>query len=100
MARNRYDNIPVKIGDNGKRVSRSVIYPPIPRDVNDIYVITTIGDRLDLLAKKYYGSVGHWWVIAQANEIGKGSLTLPVGIQLRIPANVSTIIRKFEELNQ
>ena len=90
----------MKIGDNNKRVSRSVIYPPIPRDVNDIYVLTTIGDRLDLLANKYYGSVGHWWVIAQANEIGKGSLTLPVGIQLRIPTNVNAIITKFEELNQ
>ena len=100
MAKNRYENIPQKIGDNGKRVSRSVIYPPIPRDLEDIYVMTTIGDRLDLLAKKYYGNVGHWWVIAQANEIGKGSLTLPVGVQLRIPANVSAIIRKFEELNK
>lgn len=100
MAINRYDNIPTKIGDNNKRVVRSVIYPPIPRDVNDVYVITTIGDRLDLLSKNYYGSVSYWWVIAQANEVGKGSLNLPAGIQLRIPTGISRIVANFESLNQ
>ena len=96
---NRYENIPKKVGDNGKRVVRSIIYPPIPRSLDDTYIITTIGDRLDLLSNKYYGNVGYWWIIAQANEIGKGDLNLPVGLQLRIPKNLATIIQEYETLN-
>lgn len=97
---NRYESIPQKTGDNGKRVVRSIIYPPIPRNLEDTYVITTIGDRLDLLAYKYYGSVSYWWIIAQANEIGKGDLNIPVGLQLRIPKNITTILQEYQTLNK
>ena len=98
----RYDDIPVKVSENNKRVVRSTIYPPIPRTINDIYVITGIGDRLDLLAYKYYGAVAHWWILAEANAIGKGSLTIPAGTQLRIPDpnTVNDIIYNFRELNK
>lgn len=96
---NRYEDIPQKTGDNGKRVVRSTIYPPIPRSLEDTYVITTIGDRLDLLAYRYYGNVGYWWIIAQANEIGKGDLNIPVGVQLRIPRDIATIIQEYQTLN-
>lgn len=96
---NRYEDIPQKTGDNGKRVVRSIIYPPIPRNIEDTYIITTIGDRLDLLAYKYYSSVSYWWIIAQANEIGKGDLNIPVGVQLRIPKNITTILQEYQTLN-
>lgn len=96
---NRYQDIPIKIGDNQKRVVRSVLYPPIPRNVNDIYLLTTPGDRLDLLSKTYYGDVGYWWVIAEANGIGKGNLTIEPGTQLRIPANINDITQQFTDLN-
>lgn len=97
---NRYQDMPVKTGDNQKRVIKSVLYPTIPRDVNDIYLLTTPGDRLDLLAKTYYGDVGHWWVIAEANGIGKGNLTIEPGTQLRIPSQLSKIIQEFRDINQ
>ena len=96
---NRYENIPTKTNDNGKRVTRSVLYPPIPRQLSDIYLITTPGDRLDLLSYKYYGSVGYWWIIAEANGIGKGSLTIPPGLQLRVPTQVNEIITSYKQLN-
>lgn len=95
----RYDEIPEKVGDNGKRVLRSVIYPPIPRDLSDIYLLTTIGDRLDLLAKKYYGDVGYYWIIAEANGVGKGDLALEPGTQLRVPTRITEIVREFKSLN-
>ena len=95
----RYSEIQQKTGDNGKRVVRSVIYPPIPRDISDIYLLTTPGDRLDLLAKKYYGDVGYWWIIAEANAIGKGDLTIPPGTQIRVPTRVTNIIREYTNLN-
>ena len=97
---NRYQDIPLKTGDNNKRVTRSILYPPIPRDLSDIYLLTTPGDRLDLLSKKYYGDVGYWWIIAEANGIGKGNLVLPVGIQLRVPTRISDIISEYKELNK
>ncbi len=94
----RYLEIQSKI-DNKKRVTTSVIYPPIPRKVSDIYIITTPGDRLDLLAKNYYNDIGYYWIIAEANAIGKGTLTVPVGLQLRIPTDIGTILEDYRNLN-
>lgn len=96
----RYENIPTTTNETNKRVTRFVLYPPIPRDVSDIYLMTTPGDRLDLLAKKYYGDVGYWWIIAEANAIGKGNMAIPVGMQLRVPTQISQIIRDYENLNR
>jgi hypothetical protein len=97
---NRYIEINGKLDERGKRVMKPLLYPPIPRSVNDIYILTTPGDRLDLLAKKYYGDVGYYWMIAQANGIGKGSLTIPIGVQLRIPKEISTILQDYRDLNK
>ena len=96
---NRYVDIQIKNNESGKRVTRSVLYPPIPRQVDDIYVLTTPGDRIDLLAYKYYSNVSYWWIIAEANAIGKGSMTIPVGLQLRIPINLTNILQDYRELN-
>ena len=68
---------------------------------DDIYVVTTIGDRIDLLAWKYYANAELWWIIAAANpELRKDSLYLEPGIQLRIPQDLSTILNDFDNLNQ
>ena len=62
--------------------------------LDDIYVATQTGDRLDLLANQYYGSPAYWWIIANANNIHDGKLGLKDGTILRIPANHMEIIRK------
>ena len=95
----RYENIPIKITPEGKRVTRSTIYPPIPRKESDIYVRTTAGDRVELVAYQFYGNVNLWWLIAEANAVGKGSFALPVGTLLRIPMDYQTIIEEYETLN-
>lgn len=86
--------------DNNRQVTKPTIYPPIPRSIDDIYVITTPGDRLDLLAYNYYGDVSYWWIIAEANGIGKGSFTIPPGLQLRIPKNINAILTNLQNLNK
>jgi len=96
---NRYANIKTKKNTSGKGVASSVLYPPIPRHAQDIYIITTVGDRMDMLAKTYYGQVNLWWIIAEANAIGKGTLDIPIGTQLRIPKDLYSIQRDFENLN-
>ena len=97
---NRYDNIAAKKNNNGKTVVKPLLYPPIPRNPNDIYIRTTPGDRLDLLANTYYSNVGYWWIIAEANGIGKGTMAIPPNQQLRIPASLSQVLSDYKELNK
>lgn len=99
----RYENIPEQKSDSNKRVRRSTLMPTINPSLDDIYIITTLGDRLDLLAYRYYGNVSYWWIIAHANpesKVGKGTMMVPLGIQLRIPQNPLTIIQELKELNK
>ena len=96
---NRYQNIPV-IKINQKPDYRTVKYPEIPLDENDIYVTTVQGDRFDVLASQYFQDETLWWVISIANNsLSQNSLIIPEGIQLRIPANISQIVRKYIQLN-
>ncbi len=95
----RYNNIISKTSDSGKKVTKPVIYPSIPKSDQDIYVRTVVGDRLDVLAQTYYGDVNSWWIIATANNIGKGTLSIPAGTLLRIPKNISQIDTDYTNLN-
>ena len=78
---------------------RTTIYPYIPHSEDDIYIITRDSDRLDLLSGQYYEDVTLWWVIATANNIGKGTLVVPPGKQLRIPNDVEAAVTAFNEFN-
>ena len=78
----------------------TVMYPEIKLRENDIYIITKFGDRLDVLAHKYYQDVTMWWLIAQANHIGKGTMMIKPGTKLRIPLAIEEIIQEFRLLNK
>ncbi len=96
----RYSRIPITKDDTGTRLYRTVKYPIIPRRENDIYVITTEGDRYDILAQQYYQDSSLWWVISSANgNLPQNSLFPPVGIQLRIPGNLENILQSYNALN-
>ena len=79
---------------------QTVRYPKIERHETDIYVITVQGDRLDSLSWKYYGDTTFWWVIAKANNMGKGSLTLDAGKQIRIPQKLDKILSDFATMQR
>ena len=64
---------------------KSTKYSSVPMSDKDIFVISQDGDRLDILAQKYYGDVNLWWYIAKANNLK--FITLPIGTRLRIPAD-------------
>ena len=100
----RLNYIKRKIGDNKKRVFKYLKYPKIPLSVDDIYAITLVGDRLDLIADQFYRNVDLWWVIATANPdvIRRDSFNLMPGLQIRIPDpnGINNIIRSFEQLNK
>lgn len=96
---NRYDGIEVLKGTNGRRFKKSTLFPIIEPHIDDIYIIGQVGDRLDNLAFKYYQDSSLWWIIARANNIGKGDLIVEVGTQLRIPQDQFRIIEEYNELN-
>lgn len=95
----RYLSNKLKTNEKNKTVYRTILYPKIDPSPTDIYIIPNEEDRLDILAFKYYKDVRYWWIIAQANNIGKGSMYVEPGVRLRIPKNVDKIASDFEDLN-
>lgn len=93
---NRYQNIrTTKLNVTGSVYYQTNIYPTVEPTNNDYYVITTAEDRLDLLAFDFYKDTSLWWVIASANALPGDSIYPPVGIQLRIPTDLSQILTSY-----
>jgi hypothetical protein len=85
----RYKEIQIKIDEKKyKKVYKTMLFPKIEKDIDDIYIRTLASDRLDSIAYSYYDDVTLWWVIAQANNIGKGTLAIDPGIRIRIPVQI------------
>ena len=95
----RYQNILITKNNTGERYYSNNIYPDIPLSNDDSYVITVLGDRLDLLAFDFYGDTSLWWIIASANSLPGDSLYLEPGMQLRIPSDVAGIITNYKQIN-
>jgi len=83
-----------------KKYFKNNIYPQIPFDDTDIYIITKAGDRLDILAKQYYNDKNYWKYISSINNnITKGSLYPEPGTQLRIPQDINKILKIYNNAN-
>ena len=103
----RYSNIKKKktptdwIRPKGVEYYSANLYPEIKKLTSDIYVLTEWGDRLDLLADRFYGDVSLWWIIAVSNpnKIEFGSLLPDPGLQIRIPADPNLVIDKYNAKN-
>ena len=70
--------------------------PLIETTLNDRYIFTRMGDRLDNLAFEFYGDPRFWVILATANNLGKGTLVVKPDIQLRIPAK--SIVTEYREM--
>jgi hypothetical protein len=97
--RYKYTNI-IKESDTNKNYFDSTIYPIIKPSDNDFYVISEAGDRLDLLAKKFYNDTTYWWIIAVANNLNDANFFVPEGLQLRIPTNPILIMNELKKVNE
>ena len=95
----RYDNIQIIKKEGERKFTETVVYPVINPSINDIYIITKQGDRLDNLAFKYYEDSRLWWILARANNLGKGDMEIPIGTQLRIPHYYIEIYDEYLKLN-
>lgn len=96
----RYQNISILRDESGVRYYKNVIYPQIPETEDDIYVITTVGDRYDKLAQDYYSDASLWWIIAAANGYNTATLLPEPGTQLRIPADKYRALELFDQANR
>ena len=99
---NRYNKTPIRVDEKKNRYYTNTLYPEIPPSINDIYLLTEIGDRLDILANTYYQDSSLWWVISKANpdKIKRDGLLIKPGIQIRIPSNIQGILSDFENVNR
>lgn len=84
----------------GVTVKSSTVYSAPAESVDDIYLISTLGDRFDILAQEYYNDSSLWYVIASANpSLRRDTLLIEPGIQLRIPLPLSKVLVKFRSDN-
>ena len=98
--RNYYSKL--KMDKNRGRFLNPLKYPSIPLSINDAYVITVVGDRLDLIADQFYRDLRLWWIIAQANpdKVRRDSYSISAGLEIRIPLEISKILQNFTILNK
>lgn len=95
----RYENIKVTNRYDGKRIYTTTYYPTIAEASTDIIIISGESDYLDTLAYNYYKDSSLYWIIAIANNLGNGRLSIPPGTSLRIPTNIQDIINQFNRIN-
>ena len=90
----RYQDSKTIKDKNGKRKLSTIILPVVPPSELDTFIITNGLERLDKLAFDFYDDASLWWIIAEANQLGKGTLMIPADTRLRIPpkGNIQDLI--------
>ena len=97
---NRYESISITKNPNmGSRYYVNNVYPDVPISENDTYLISTYGDRLDLYALDFYNDDRLWVFIASANSLPGDSIYPPIGIQIRVPANIQGVLNNYKSIN-
>jgi nucleoid-associated protein YgaU len=83
---NRYIDTLQRIeSPNAPAYYASSIPTSIPTEAVPFYYEARDGDRLDTISNIFYKTPNNWWIIAQANQLSNGTLTVPAGTVLRIP---------------
>lgn len=101
MANGRYRHTNSKKNNEGNRVYKTTIYPDLDgRNAEDTFFVTETGRRLDRLADEFYDDPTQWWVIAEANNLGRGTMFVEAGTRLRIPTNLSNVYNKLRRKNE
>tara|TARA_B100000035_G_C20503627_1_gene337939 strand:- start:55 stop:336 length:282 start_codon:yes stop_codon:yes gene_type:complete len=89
----RYKNTTVNRDKNGKNYYSSTIVRGIPLSDSDLFIFPLDGDRLDILAQRYYGDSNLWWIIAKANNVADGTFGLDPEKRIRIPIDIEKILQ-------
>ena len=97
---NRYKIIKRAVTEDGVPYIQNPVYPDIPETSEDIYLITTAGDRYDILAQQFYGNTDYWWIIAAANNSTRDSLYIEPGVQIRVPQPRNRVLTIYDRENK
>jgi nucleoid-associated protein YgaU len=95
----RYQEAGERETENGKSFYETQLLPDIDRSPEDVIVTIDNPDRLDRIAFRYYDDAKLWWVIAAANNLGRGDWSVPAGTRLRIPQNLSSVVTETRDIN-
>tara|TARA_A100001391_G_C5064348_1_gene276817 strand:- start:146 stop:454 length:309 start_codon:yes stop_codon:yes gene_type:complete len=97
---NRYKEMTrKKSSTNGSPFLKPTFYPDIPERDTDIIHLVRYGERLELLAYRYYGDTALWWIISRANNLDPSDIGLKAATELRIPQDTGDILREFSAIN-
>lgn len=96
----RYNDLETRTSEEDRVYRSNPIYPEIKPTADDLYIISTVGDRYDTLAQKFYSDSRLWWIIASANNFNNASLIVEPGLQIRIPSDKLKAIEAYHELNE
>jgi len=97
---NRYKTIRRVVTEDGVPYIQNPVYPDIPETSEDIYLVTTAGDRYDILAQQFYGNTDYWWIIAAANNSTRDSLYIEPGVQIRVPQPRNRVLTIYDRENK
>lgn len=87
--------------DQGTPYKGSTVYSIVEESTEDYYLISTLGDRFDILANEYYSDPNLWYVLAAANpNIRRDSIYIEPGNQIRIPLPLSKVLAKLRSDNK
>lgn len=93
LTRNSRLNFGTLLLSDGVEFWDLINYPKIPEMTDDALYQVKAGDRLDVLAYKFYGYSEHWWILAIANDIELLPTDLYVGQTIRVPS--ATYVRSL-----
>lgn len=86
---------------DGTSAKGSTVYNISPESTEDYYVISTLGDRFDILANEYYKDSSLWYILAAANpSVRRDSIFIEPGNQIRIPLPLSKVLAKLRSDNK
>lgn len=95
----RYEEANVTENEENESYYETRFLPDVERRPEDIIVEIETKDRLDRIAFRYYDDSKLWWVIAAANNLGRGDWSVPAGTRLRIPQNLSEVSSEANDIN-
>lgn len=73
--------------DEGVEFWDTLVLPDARTRQDDVQYIVASGDRIDLIADRFYQDARLWWVVAWANNLEILPTDLVEGQQLRIPSS-------------
>lgn len=75
------------IADTTKNIPyfQTILLNEIKEEVVPFYYTTRGTERLDNISNFFYKTPANWWVLAKANNLAQGTISVPDGTKLHIP---------------